>query len=394
MIYIGFIFMSYRYYNIRNIIFLFAMISFLVALYKSVLKERSLKNLKGYSKFLVNFLALWSIISIGSGIYDHGIVGIGGSILFDVFQYIFLLSGVLFINSSKNQIKKFVQRYISLLFPIIIAGLIGFDSSLALEGRGVIYRYSSPISTMLQATSVVTYLLIIIYSYVRNNRIVVAANLILLVFLFTGFYFLKRYVFVDVITFVIISNISSLLFLKSKSYGDMKGRRKPVIIMTISIMALIFVIHSSTGYFNILGEMIIKRFSMSAGNLDKFDRLQEARMYLSEATGMQLTLGTGLGSVYSMGVRPWTYTASHLHLGYPNLIFKGGIILFMVISFTLLRNLYLVRTITTPAGKYFVFCSTALVLITLTHSPLWGWWPTSLFFGITLFATDIAKTIK
>lgn len=392
--YIAFYFMVHGFYVFRNIIFILAMLIFVIGLYFSVLKEHSLRGLKGYSRFLFYFLSIWLLFSIYWGVIDHGIVGIGGSIFFDVFQYLFLLCGVLFIYGSRNQMKKFVLMYMIIIYPFVILGLTTLNPSLALEGRGIIYSYSAPSVSMVQTTGVVIYLLIIIFSYIRNRSMLLAGNIMLIIYMFCGFYFLKRYVFVDVVTYVIITGFAAVFYLKKRSYSNISLSRKPVFLTMIGVMGLVMAMNYYTNYFNILGEEVLKRFMTSAEDISSFDRFQEAKIFMTEATLQQLLLGLGAGSQFSIGIPPWTFTSAHLHLGYPNLIFKGGLILFTVIIIALIRNLFVIKHIKEPSGKFFVCCSTIIVLAHLTHSPLWGWWPNSLFLGMTLFSPDIARTFK
>jgi len=114
---------------------------------------------------------------------------------------------------------------------------------------------------------------------------------------------------------------------------------------------------------------IFDRYKETSDNVAEFDRLVELNKWLETASPLDIIFGSGFGSFQ----RVLTFTNYHLHLGWPNLVYKGGLFLAFAIGITFIKN------IKTAFGRYSEPTSKAILFLTvftaihLMHSPAWGY---------------------
>lgn len=151
----------------------------------------------------------------------------------------------------------------------------------------------------------------------------------LAVYVILGALFLKRSAVVNL--FVII--IFYALFEKNKI--------KNIIYLAISISFVIGVLLVVKGSLvHNLYDLMLSRFDV---DVDELDRNIEANMYFQEASPLNLLFGNGIGHLFhSRYARGIEMDINALHLGWANLIYKGGVLYvlyYLVLYFKIFRNI-------------------------------------------------------
>lgn len=81
----------------------------------------------------------------------------------------------------------------------------------------------------------------------------------------------------------------------------------------------------------------------SARDIDAMDRNEEAYAYLEHATPMQLVFGNGIGHYPNiMGYRDYDYQINAIHIGWANIIYKGGVVyalFYLLLLFQVLKKI-------------------------------------------------------
>lgn len=143
---------------------------------------------------------------------------------------------------------------------------------------------------------------------------------VLLVYLLLGILFLKRAAVVNVFAILIIAN-----FISNKS--------KMLFIWRLAGVGMFFIL--TIWLLNIIGAQVVtvavnqlsQRFS-ALDDLEQFDRQIEGTAYFDNATNKQVLLGNGIGHYPPLYIYGWDRDRlSALHIGYYNIVFKGGLLL-------------------------------------------------------------------
>ena len=134
-----------------------------------------------------------------------------------------------------------------------------------------------------------------------------------------GLAFLKRAAFVDVIVIVVLS-----LYLQSKN-GNFHNLLGVVLLVGVFVLILGFSKNDTNSWVTLL----FSRFTDSAKDIDSFDRLIEWRVYQENTSLFDKLRGFGIGNYlyyvrYGVGKEETFLNA--LHLGYANIIYKGGVL--------------------------------------------------------------------
>lgn len=129
-------------------------------------------------------------------------------------------------------------------------------------------------------------------------------------YLILGVLFLKRSVVVDVGVMLVI-----YIF-----FGDKrKGFWKPLFLILAAVLVLLIF---KGGVVNTIYNLMLGRFELA---VDEFDRQIEANLYFQNASQLDLLLGNGIGHYYAgMDIRNTDGVINALHLGWANVIYKGG----------------------------------------------------------------------
>ena len=135
---------------------------------------------------------------------------------------------------------------------------------------------------------------------------------VMIAYVLLGFLFLKRSVVVDFTTMLLFY----VLFAPKK-----RGYFTPIAILSVIVLILLLFKGS---FLNSIYDLLMGRFELS---MEEFDRQLEANAYFSNASIFDLILGNGIGHYYnSVNIRDSASTLNALHLGWANIIYKGGVV--------------------------------------------------------------------
>lgn len=182
--------------------------------------------------------------------------------------------------------------------------------------------------------------------------------------------------------FVFFLSFLTLLFLFNKEV------RKNAWILVCGGVVLIItgvILFLSDTNLQILATRVVDRFmAIRYGGLESFDRLQEAQYVLGNASLIQLIFGQGLLS-FNLDTPGFNNT----HMGYANLVFKGGVIFLFFYLAVLASNLWvLLRNRSHPMRAIPIYF-TLFMALQFIYSPIWGYVPTLFWVGFSVFGPEI-----
>ena len=270
--------------------------------------------LKGYSRW-----AIWLILYfvLAGMMYGNSIMsGSNLSIVLEQdLRYVMLvLMGAIFASSSQmmsafHWLMKWLA-VISILFGVL--GIVNFDfvASIIAERKGtwtMSYYYWWASTTCFSYWG---------YYFLFMKRQKILGCGVFLTYLALGALFVKRAVLVDGLV------VLFCYFLFNK--GNKIGTAFKVVI--VAVFALSMVYFMSPRLFNTITDSYSTRIE-AAQDAENLDRNEEASAYLENATTFQLILGNGIGHYPRIvGYREYDYQINAIHIGWANIIYKGGIL--------------------------------------------------------------------
>ena len=156
--------------------------------------------------------------------------------------------------------------------------------------------------------------------------------------------FLKRSCFLNSIIIIILS-----FYLSVKNKNGSKIILSVLSIAIVTCFILVFIPGVSEKVFGALFD----RFRDTASNIEEFDRLIEWQTFLKQTPEIKLYTGYGIGNypIYDRyGVGEDDSLLNALHLGYTNIIFKGGI-LYVAFYIVLYITIFIIRYILTSVNS-------------------------------------------
>jgi hypothetical protein len=128
---------------------------------------------------------------------------------------------------------------------------------------------------------------------------------------------------------------------------------------------------------------VINRFSDTLNNVSEFDRLEEANNILSDFNPINIIIGKGFGWNSEKAVS----TGSTVHIGYINLLMKGGLILIGFYFWQCYKNIKHCYNMSKIYREYNVgICISIFSIILLFISPGHGWYFISIITGLAMFS--------
>lgn len=128
---------------------------------------------------------------------------------------------------------------------------------------------------------------------------------------------------------------------------------------------------------------LFERFRESSRNISEFDRLEEARDIFSEYNLLNYFVGNGFGWLAQKAVS----TGETVHIGYMNLMNKGGLMYVLFYLFQVTKNiLYCWKRIKLD-NFYFVGITFSIFsFVMLFFAPGYGWYFSSIITGMGMFS--------
>jgi hypothetical protein len=181
------------------------------------------------------------------------------------------------------------------------------------------------------------------------------------------------------------------IFLTLLLLFNREQRRKGLFLIALGFAA---VVGGVIAYFqipevNILLSRVIDRFIMiQYEGLENLDRIHEIIYIYNQSSPFQLLFGRGFLS-FDFAIPGY----NNMHMGYANLVFKGGIFFLIFYLCVLASNIYvLLRRRTHPARMIALFF-TLYMALQFAYAPLWGQVPSLFWVGLAVFSPEIFLVI-
>lgn len=135
-----------------------------------------------------------------------------------------------------------------------------------------------------------------------------------------------------------------------------------------------------------LFDNIMNRFESTGEDMENFDRYVEFKKWLTTVTPLGIVFGEGFGSWQNV----LGFDNYHLHIGWFNLIFKGGLILALTVFIGMISNI--VRSYKSNfENKRAIIFLCVLVMIHLLHSTMWGYSIDAMTLSMALYSSNKLK---
>lgn len=284
-------------------------------------------NLSGYTRWFLFLIMYFTAIGILYGsLFSKEYLA---TAINQDFRYVFLfLSGGIFADSYANMLSYHkimkIVGYISIGLGVF--AVANFDmsiESLSIRTGGWSLNYF-----MWWASSSCFMYLGNYALYMKKDRILGFS--VVFVYFLLGLLFLKRS---SILTVAIMAMIY-LLFKSGKRFKSIFN------IGLICILAIGMIFAFFPGVANTMFELLFSRFR-EIGNIGEFDRVIESLAYYQEASIFQIIFGNGIGHYHLLSNPLFSERGilNSLHLGYNDVVYKGGVfyaIFYISIFFNLL----------------------------------------------------------
>ena len=133
---------------------------------------------------------------------------------------------------------------------------------------------------------------------------------------------------------------------------------------------------------------VFDRYKETSDNVAEFDRLVEFKMWSEGANPLEFTFGSGFGSFQNV----LSFTNYHLHIGWFNLIYKGGIILVIGVLLAMIQNVRSCLCNYSDTTFKSVLFLNVLMAIHLLHSTSWGYSLDAMALSMSIYSTYNLKS--
>lgn len=306
-----------------------------------------------------------------------------GPVVRDIVLFLFLLSGpALGFFTKKQKIIFSLVFGLFILVGIITIGRINLGVVTMAENRGqafeevgvrLLYSYQVGIG----ATS--AYLLLYFVGTLKNiiPSLICSAGVVLWVY--SSLIYSKRQ---GIAEFLVVFAVFTLLLFFGEKLKRYRFAMIPVVCAVV-VGAGVFAFQTSA--FDVMLDRVFGRFiEISDRGLGNFDRLEESLYYLESEEMFRILIGQGMGGFSFSAI------AMHsLHMGWMNLVFKGGFLLPMFYVSVLFWNIFYVLKTRNFPNKLLALFFPAFCMVHLIYSPLWGLVPTVFWIGLAFFSPEI-----
>ena len=199
---------------------------------------------------------------------------------------------------------------------------------------------------------------------------------IIFILLFSAFY-QKRQPLLELIIIITLS-----VFFNKKLLDGLLPKNK-IISFFIGFIILYAILSA-----NMLSN-VFERFTNTLNDIENFDRLEETKQVLSTFDIFDYIFGKGFG-YYA----PNTPGGIILHIGYSNLLMKGGLILLAFYLTQTIKNIIFCRKKARLFPEYYVGISISIFsMIQLLYAPGYHWFATSIIAGLAMYSRYPLKSI-
>lgn len=332
---------------------------------------------------LILFYCLMILLGMPNFLYNpHEYIGF---LLRDLTPIVLLLAGLSFCYFDEAKFKLFGILFLVIAISVILwtIGLMDVAFVAMSKERVAAFRETGnfqiyALQTGIGSTAIA---FLVLYVGISKIRIIVFGLFLCIIFyLFSSLYYSKRQGLLQ------LAMVFFFLFYYF-SAGSVNSKHRAILLgtLTLSVIATSYLVLK----FEISG-LLVDRMSQRITDLiddrfQHFDRIEEARYFLAETPFWRLVIGSGFSS-HHMDITAKT----NVHIGFLNLVFKGGIffalfyvgVLIYNIIFLILHKGFPFRI---PALFFPVFA-----LVELTYAPTWGLTPSLFWTSIAFFSPEIS----
>lgn len=135
-----------------------------------------------------------------------------------------------------------------------------------------------------------------------------------------------------------------------------------------------------------LFDNLMNRFESTSDDMDNFDRYVEFKKWAATVTPLGFVFGEGIGSWQNV----LGFDNYHLHIGWFNLIFKGGLLLALTVFIGMISNMIKACKSKFEHKRAIIFLC-VLVMIHLLHSTMWGYSIDAMTLSMALYSSNKLK---
>ena len=304
-----------------------------------------------------------------------------GNRLHDIGTLILFAAGIIFFNKSRWEF--LIKIFIFCAILSIIAGIyslffVNFNL-LLLSERGLNIRQ---LPYFIWRLLYLWPILLFTAVFYRKKYSFIAITVFIL-YIILGLSFLKRNIFFQMIIFfaiVIIGHISNKLFFVEKIKNSCAFIIK--LILFLAVLLIIINLFLPTMYQKINNLADLTKERIYTQDFSNFSRFNEIKGLFKDFNNFQIIFGKGIGKSQNYTIVSYR----GIHIGWGNLIFKGGMILFFYFSFSfliILKKLFSKKI--DDLTRVVISTIIWLFLAMLIDTVFWGILPNTFLFGACFF---------
>ncbi|HAV12396.1 MAG TPA: hypothetical protein DCX06_02705 [Opitutae bacterium] len=310
-----------------------------------------------------------------------------GAIVRESMIFPYIMGALAFCFFRPNQRDIFFLAYI----PLILLGFylirtVDIKGVVAVDGRGDAFEQTGQwirYALVVAIGSASAGMTLISLATSKRKWITVCLSSGLLLWIYSSLVYSKRQ---GLLEFGFLAAFILYYFIFTKGG---KGRQWALAALGIGMSSTIGFIILKGGALNFLLSRVIGRFSdIGYEGVENLDRIREVTYMLESMTPLRLIIGNGFLS-FDYGFRAFY----NLHLGYGNLLFKGGIFLVLFYIAVGLFNIYTMLRNRVHPNRHIAMFFAAYMLLQYCYAGLWGYVPSLFWVGFAVFGPEIFAAI-
>ena len=218
--------------------------------------------------------------------------------------------------------------------------------------------------------------------YIRKWKWILACIPFMLLTLYLGVFYQKRFVFAEFALFL------SVFIMAPSAKESMKGILSKIIILVLGIIAGVVAYNNKTVsfLFGLVGNRFLEGAEKGAG----FERFDETAHFFAQYDFYYYIFGRGFTS-FVTGAEG----GNNLHLGMGNFILKGGYIILTLFTVMLVISFFKgIWNLWSTNRRFDLWISTYVLLAIYTYLSFWGWFPNIIFVSLAILSSDFTKNFN
>lgn len=216
------------------------------------------------------------------------------------------------------------------------------------------------------------------YFYLKNAFLIKDSkgNILIILHILFCLFFLKRSGIINAILLVSLSTI----------FSGKSGKLLKIMGVTFILFVSIFI------FFGQYLDLLLIRFESDTADIAQQDRLMEAEEFFSKITFEEFITGFGMNNyinMYYIGVKH--NALNSLHIGFYNLIYKGGILYVLFNAYLAIKIISLNRFINKNPEIKIGFIIGVMYLISFTYENGWSYFPIHFFSLLPIYRAIYLK---